>query len=112
MNQTAQPAQPQPAQKPVQKSKKSFGPESDYLQRLKGKPVVIVLLRGAALHGKLVWVDRYSIGFRWSATINGVYQEREDMYWKAGIECIHAEGYECAPGDENAATSNRPSSAP
>jgi hypothetical protein len=49
-----------PAAKP---QRKSFGPESDFLQTLKGK-LVRALLQGemGTVTGKLVWVDRYSYG--------------------------------------------------
>lgn len=54
---------------PAKPQRKSFGPESDFLQTLKGKAVhVETVVVSGTMHekvsydGTLLWVDRYSLG--------------------------------------------------
>ena len=93
------------------KPKKSFGPESDFFQKLKGQVIEVSLRTGQLWRGKLLWVDRYSIGIKPSPA-PGHGAPSEVLFFKAGIESLNAVGYECAPGDENAIVTNRPASAP
>lgn len=88
---------------PKPKAKKSFGPESDFFQKLKGKSVCVRMKSGAYWLGRLLWVDRYSIGLLPEDSPGLLPRTTsETMLLKSGIDAIHGGGYECAPGDENA----------
>jgi hypothetical protein len=78
---------------------KSFGPESEFYQRLKGRKVLIVDHHDNPLAGTLLWVDRYSLGLRLRRARRDL-TSRELLVYKAGIATIELKDYDEYLGDE------------
>jgi hypothetical protein len=75
----------------TEKPKKSFGPESDFFQKLKGREVRAETRVGEhgtprVYQGKLLWVDRYSIGMlAVPYSVREIYVPREMLLYKSAL---------------------------
>jgi len=70
------------ARKPPAVTEKKFGPERRYYDRLKGRDIEVLLVSSQdGLQGKLLWVDRYTLGL----ALNG---QNEVAIYKHAIKMV------------------------
>ena len=71
-------------------SGKKLGPERLYLRGSRGKYVVFQLADETILEGKILWVDRYTLGIKLSTGDDEVQEGTEICLFKHAIAYIYA----------------------